>query len=103
MNTPDVKWDGHTLQVGLSRYLDNDRIAIVLFRGHEHYTTATANVPDAVDLAANEVLVKDYMSHHGLLAALVAAGIVRDTGRRVSTGFVTIPVATLLIDPPPFR
>lgn len=60
------------------------------------YATATVNVPGAA-LAADEVLVKDYSENEGMLEALVRAGVVEDTGRRVGIGYVEAVVARLLV------
>lgn len=59
---------------------------------------ASVNLPDE-PLAEGEIFIKDYAENEGMLAALIAAGVVEDTGRRVSSGWVTIPVAKLLINP----
>lgn len=55
------------------------------------YATASVNLPD-VELAHDEICVKDYSENEGMLAALIAAGIVEDTGRRATSGHVTIPI-----------
>ena len=57
---------------------------------------ATVNLPDE-KLDPDEVFIKDYSENDGLLDALMKAGIVEDTGRRVTSGYVTIPVCRLLI------
>lgn len=57
--------------------------------------TATVNLPEE-DLEDNEVFIKDYSENDGILEVLVNAGIIEDTGRRVQTGFVTIPVCRVL-------
>lgn len=55
----------------------------------------TVNLPE-VDLADNEVLIKDYAENEGVLAALVAAGVVHPTDRLVQSGFVALPVCEFL-------
>ena len=63
----------------------------------EPVATATVNVEGVSEkLPASEVLIKDYSENEGMMDALIAAGLVRDTGRRVPTGYVTVPVARLL-------
>lgn len=59
--------------------------------------TATVNVEGVSEnLPASQVLIKDYSENEGMLDALIRAGLVEDTGRRVPTGYVTVPVARLL-------
>lgn len=75
--------------------------AIYLVDAHDGETvaTATVNVEGVSErLPASEVLIKDYSENAGMLDALVGAGLVEDTGRRVPTGYVTVPVARLLYD-----
>jgi len=46
-------------------------------------------------LAPGEILIKDYSENEGMLDALVAAGVVSDTGRRIQSEYAVIPVAKL--------
>lgn len=57
---------------------------------------ATVDYLPDVPLAPHEVLIKDYSENQGMLAALMAAGIVRDTGRRVACGFVELAVVEIV-------
>jgi len=57
---------------------------------------ATVNLPSQ-NLEHNEVFIKDYSENEGMLDALVQAGIVEDTGRRVTTGYVTVPVCRVIV------
>ena len=83
------QWD---CDVKINHY-NNDRIALQLVgeKNGEHIATATVNVPDGI-LEENEVFIKDYSENTGMLACLVEAGIVTDTGRRIQSGFVNIPI-----------
>lgn len=64
----------------------------------EPIATATVNVPEANStLGIGAILVKDYRENSGMMAALEAAGIAADTGRRVPTGFTEAKVARLLL------
>lgn len=58
-------------------YYSNNRKAIRLIDGDsgEPIATATVNLP-AVELAENEVVVKDYSENQGMYVALLDAGIV---------------------------
>lgn len=73
----------------------NGRAALQLIDDGELVLTATVNLPDE-DLEDNEVFIKDYSENDGILEVLVNAGIIEDTGKRVRSGFVTIPVCRVL-------
>ena len=81
------------------RYYGNGRVALCLVDEDGPVATATVNLP-GVKLEPNQVLIKDYSECEGLLAALVAAGVVKPTGEKVRSGFVEVPVCELQ---PPFR
>lgn len=78
-----------------SRYRNNRPALELVDRSGEPFTTATVNLP-LVQLAPDEIILRDYAENEGMLASLVEAGVVCDTGRRVSTGFVVCPVVTIL-------
>lgn len=92
-----VTHKGTECDVYVSRYMHGGRLAIALVERAtgEPWATATVNVPDD-PLGPKEVAVKDYSENEGMLDALVAAGLVRPTGRTISQGYVTIPVAEIL-------
>jgi len=70
---------------------DHDRD---LFEG-EPIATCTVNILE-IELEENEVLIKDYSENEGMLQSLLDAGIVKTTGKVMSSGFVTIPVCVLI-------
>jgi hypothetical protein len=80
-----------------STYRSNNRSALELVdpRTGEPFTTATVNLP-GVQLADDEIILKDYSENEGMLRSLVDAGVVQDMGRRERTGFVTCPVVRVL-------
>lgn len=81
------------------RYADNNRIAIVLRTPEgEPVATATVNQP-AVNLESDQVLIKDDAENQGILAALVKAGIVEDTGESVPVGHTEARLCRLLVKP----
>lgn len=85
-------WD---TRVAAGYYVDG-RLAFRLrdVRDDAHVATATVNVVEFADsLAGDEVFIKDYGENEGILAALVEAGVVEDTGQSVETGFVRAKVA----------
>lgn len=46
-------------------------------------------------LNQNEVLIKNYSENEGVLESLVAAGLIRDTGKTVNSEYATLHVAAL--------
>lgn len=56
---------------------------------------ATVNIMGATE--RGEVLVKDYSENEGVLDCLIKEGVVEDTGRRVESGYVQLPVCRLLV------
>jgi hypothetical protein len=86
-----VEFHGQQCQVQRGAYVGG-RIALELVHPEEgRVACATVNLPD-VPLAGDEALVKDYSENAGMLAALLQAGIVEDTGRRVESGFVCFAI-----------
>jgi hypothetical protein len=61
----------------------------------EPMCTATVNIQHVVP--DGHVLIKDWSENQGVLAALIEAGIVEDTGKTVTTGFVTANMVRLLV------
>lgn len=61
------------------------------------FATATVCIPAyAIGENSQTALVKDHGENAGMLEALVAAGIVRPTGRRVKSGYVELHVVDVL-------
>ena len=89
MNVKFKKWN---CKINVREY-GNGRTALQLVdaKTSEPIATATVNVPDE-HLEENEILIKNYSENTGMLAALVGAGIVTDTGKTIKTGFITIPI-----------
>src|SRR5690606_10426483 len=79
----------------------NDRPALQLIDAEDGspIATATVNLPD-LPAGPNQVFIKDYSENEGMLAALVAEGVVKPTGQTVRSGYVEVPVCELQ---PPFR
>ena len=88
---------GYACTLQWARY-GNGRAALRLVDAEtgEPLATASVNVPDEA-LADDEMCVKDYAENAGLLDDLVRAGIVEATGRFVSAGYVTIPIAKIRV------
>jgi len=58
-------------------------------------TRVTANIL-GVSLKNEEVLIKDYGPHDGILEVLETAGVVKNTGRSVQCGNVVLPICVVL-------
>jgi hypothetical protein len=94
-----VSFHGKDYGVQFQQY-GNGRLAIVLVgRGGEQAAVATVNAPD-VPLLPNQLLIKDYSENEGMLAALEKAGIVKAMGIYVRSGYVSMPICELLVEPP---
>lgn len=94
-----VEFAGYTCNAYLTRYSHGGAQAVFLTdtRDGGPVATATVNVPGVGEnLPEGHALLKDYAENEGMLAALQAAGLVADTGRRVPTGYVQVPVVRLL-------
>jgi hypothetical protein len=98
ISIPTITFLGETLDVVFRRYPASPQNAIVLFHYEtgEQWCVASVCLPDYRQ-APDEVYVKNWSENEGLLGALVAAGIVEDTGRTLPTGFVRANVCRLLI------
>lgn len=73
----------------------NGRTAIQLMHDEEGpIAIATVNIPDA-ELAADEVIIKDYSENEGMAEFIEENNIGKPTGRFVKSGYVTCPVFKL--------
>ena len=104
----NIKIDGYDMILKKEEY-QNGKTALVIIIGNgndaleemgmqpgDEYTVVTVNLPN-VELQDNEICVKNYTENEGLFEQLIEQKILRDTGRKVKTGFVSIPIAELLI------
>jgi hypothetical protein len=60
---------------------------------------ATATISPTSPLPEGHVAVKNWSENAGMLEALIAAGIVEDTGRRIPCGYTSAALCRLLVDP----
>lgn len=94
-----IQWQGEALTVKLGRYQAPANISIVLFDANGiQYAKASANPEYLLD--EGYCAVKDYSENSGILAALVEAKIVEDTGATIPSGFVDLILCRLLVDMP---
>lgn len=79
--------------VTCGKYADNGRMAIRLVDIEDGIpmATVTVNMPDE-HLEEGEVIVKNWAENYGLLNVLTEAGIVEDTRRRATSGYVKAPI-----------
>jgi hypothetical protein len=92
----DITFLGTPCTIDANRKYGNNRTAIILVeRGTgEDFLTASTNIPDKhIDL--DEVIIKDFSENQGIFKALVNIGAITDTGKKVSSGYVTCPVGKL--------
>ena len=78
----------------------NGGLALILI-GDEHgelVTVASINVPE-FDLPEGTIFIKDWSENAGILETLENAGVIKDTGETVPSGFVNAKLCTLIIDP----
>lgn len=77
-------------------YLESGAAAL-LFNSEDGERIATLSVNLQQPLPSpNHTFIKDYSENEGVLAQLVAQNIVRDTGQRAASGFVTVPLVEIV-------
>lgn len=91
-----VKWNGEELSVQFGSYASGHTLIQLFDAEGMPYARATVNIPTE-ELGEKEVFIKNYSENEGVLSALIEAGIVEDTGRRVTTGYVQVPVCKILV------
>lgn len=96
----DVKFEGWLCYVQLAKY-GNGRTAIQLmdYDDASPVATASVNLPD-VEMADDEVAIKDWSENEGMLSALLDAGIVAPPVRLELSGFVVVPICKFLGETP---
>ena len=105
-----IKFKQWLCDIKFGKY-SNGRIAMILTNatveddggfkyppGSMQIAVATVNLPD-VDLASDEVCIKNWSENEGVLNILYDAGVIGPVLRLIKTGFVECPVVQLLINP----
>ncbi len=89
-----LDWDCDVL---LQKYA-NGRKALELADTYDgsRVAIATVNLPD-VNLAHDEVIIRNYSETEGMLETLITAGIIEQTGRTVASGFVDLEICKLIL------
>ena len=92
-----VRFLGEACDIEFKTY-PNGRTAIQLWCEEGPMGTATVNIPE-YPVPENHVLIKDWSENRGMLQALIDAGVVKDTGIVVPSGYVEANLAELLVQP----
>jgi len=85
INAKPLEEDGYTMEPG------TEVIAI-----------ATVNIPE-IPIGENQVIIKNYSENEGIDKILREAGIISETTMWVRSGWVSVPVCNLLVDPKTFK
>jgi len=96
----NIMFGKYACRLVFSKYMNNDRTAIILedLSDLSIVATATVNIPE-YNLDPDEVIIKDYSENEGMLECLMLNIVVSKPLRWVKTGFVKCPVCKLLIEP----
>ena len=91
-----VKFLGQQCNVEFGNY-SNGRVAIglVISGTGEPMTVASINLP-FVEMASNEVAVKNYSENEGILELLIAANIISTPVRFTQSGFIQAPICKII-------
>ena len=89
-------WNGIKLKAKIAgNYLDGSP-AISVTENGEPYAIATVYI-QGTNLGENECCIKNYSENAGIFPALIEAGIIEDTGKVAYSGWITAPIAKILI------
>ena len=91
-----VKFLGEELTPVMNRYV-NGQNAIQLVDS-DGMPFMTASVAFDVNIADDEVLIKNYSENEGILEALIDANIIEKPYAAIETGFVKLHIAALVND-----
>jgi hypothetical protein len=89
-----IRFKHYACVLELSKYRTGE-IAVQLVDEDDFSPVATASVY-VPGLLPGEVAIKDYSENEGMLQTLLDAGVVTPPHRYVRSGYVVIPVTTLL-------
>lgn len=99
-SAPTLQFKRWTCVLKFDRYAHGGAVAIRLIDAEDGGPVATATVNPSTPIPASHVAVKSWSENEGMLEALVAAGIVEDTGRRIPCGYTSAALCRLLLPPP---
>ncbi len=91
-----IKFLGYNCNVEFGEY-SNGRVAIeiIIKKTGEPMTVASLNLIHH-HLEVDEVAIKNYSENEGVLEALIAANIISQPVRFISTGFIQAPVCKII-------
>ena len=90
-----VTFKGNKLYLTEGKYYNGRTAWILVDSNGDRYAVATVNISEA-DVPEGHVLIKNWSENEGMLEALVDAGIVKDTGSTISSGFVKANICEVL-------
>jgi len=95
----NITFGKYGCRVVFAKY-NNNRTAILLEDSIDLSTVvvATINIPEH-PLDVDEVIIKDYSENSGILDCLIQNKVISEPVRFIQTGYVTVPVCKLLIEP----
>lgn len=92
MKRNKFRYDGEDLFLEFEKYADGMGAAMMVRDAQSQpYSVLTINVP-SVKLDSNEFIVKTYSENEAISKAIFTTGWFEDTGKRVKTGFVEVPI-----------
>lgn len=98
MKEHEIKYQGGVYNVKLGSYTSTKTPCITIMDGHIPFGVASVNLPEENHYLKNgEIFIKNYSENVGMFESLVAAGIIRDTGKTVNLGFTEVNIAELLV------
>ena len=87
-----VEYKGLAMSLSVSRYADNERIALLLKEPDgQLYTVCSSNLP-AEEMAEDEVAIKSYSENEGILDMLIQNNVVSHPVRYAHSGHVELPI-----------
>jgi hypothetical protein len=91
----EVDFAGYHCQLLLDRYREGGLcLRLVNMDEFDRIAIATACLPDDPP-PPGCIYIKDYSENQGMLQTLCHAGVITDTGERVSTGYTELAIARL--------
>jgi len=83
--------NGADLYIEFAKYGNNRTAVIVNDSDGQQYAVLSVNIPEA-DLEDGEFIVKNYSENQDIARSVFKTGWFVDTGKKVRTGFVEVPV-----------
>lgn len=96
----NFQFNENRLRIGM---YPNGRTSLVqIAEDGEMDAILSVNMP-GINLASDEICIKNYSENEGALGDLIEAGVVSKPNYYVESGFVKIPVCKLLKEPPKLK